>query len=90
MRVPNVKADVKVPFSIGLPATFADEIDTEALRLERSRSFLAEKLMARGWAAYKRDGQLNEPNAETAPLSVVREKLTKKAMTKIPIVNKKR
>lgn len=61
--------DLKIPFSIGISPSLAEDIDRRAMALERSRSWLAEKLLARGIAAYMRDGQFDEPGAEDAILN---------------------
>jgi hypothetical protein len=57
---------VKVPVSAGVLPNIVEEIDRMSLQLDRSRSFLIEKLLIRGLAAYERDGLLDEPEIAAA------------------------
>lgn len=46
--------------------TLDQEMDVEAKRLDRSKSWLVEKIIQRGLAAYRRDGLLAEPEPAQA------------------------
>lgn len=60
-------SDLMVNFNIKVPPEFAAEVEALALHLDRRPSYLGRKFLARGLAAYRRDGLLDEP--EEVPIS---------------------
>lgn len=76
------KNEIKIPFSIGIAPDLAAEIDSLTKPLDRSRSWIAEKLLLRGLAAFKRDGLLTEP-AQEQEIELIRiPKTTESVRTK--------
>ncbi|MBL8186549.1 MAG: ribbon-helix-helix protein, CopG family [Acidobacteria bacterium] len=57
---------VEVPCKV--PSATADVIEKLAIGTDRSRSQIARKLIARGLAAYRRDGLLDEPEESATSL----------------------
>ena len=54
---------VEVPCKV--PPQVAEEIARLSIVMDRSRSQIARKFIVRGLAAYKRDGEIDEPSEDT-------------------------
>lgn len=86
MARPKKKEEmVRLPASTNLLPATLEVLDRLSLQLDRSRSYLIEKFTLRGFAAYQRDGLLDEPAATVAQgeMLVVRQpRTTEKATPK--------
>lgn len=76
------ESEIVVTLSASVLPEIADEVVSTAANLERSKSWLAGKLLLRGWLAYKKDGKLadDEPKQAKRITSDIPLKLSRKSI----------